>query len=72
MPDVLIFLILLRTIPLNIYMSMLQLEFEKGWVLVACKGTLRREAPRRGWVWEGVTPSHWGGLGDLPQENFEK
>ena len=72
MPDVLIFLILLRTIPLNIYMSVLQLEFEKGRVLVACKGTLRREAPRRGWVWEWVTPSHWGGLVDLPQENFEK
>ena len=42
---------------------MLQLEFEKGRVLVVCKGTLRREAPRRGWAWEGVTPSHWGGGG---------
>ena len=42
-------------------LTVLQLEFEKGRVLVACKGTLRREAPRRGWVWEGVTPSHWGG-----------
>ena len=53
-------------------LSVLQLEFEKGRVLVACKGTLKREAPRGGWVWEGVTPSHSGGLGDLPQENFEK
>ena len=51
---------------------MLQLEFEKGRVLVACKGTLRREAPKLEWVWEGVTPSRWVGLGDLPQENFEK
>ena len=28
--------------------TVLQLEFEKGMVLVACKGTLRRKAPRRG------------------------
>ena len=72
MPDVLIFLILLRTIPLNIYMSVLQLEFEKGRVLVACKSTLRREAPIRGWVWEGVTPSHWGGggFGGPPPRKF--
>ena len=54
------------------FVPVLQLEFEKGRVLVACKGTFRREAPRRGWVFEGVTPSHWGDLGDLPQENFEK
>ena len=52
--------------------SVLQLEFEKGRVLVACKGILRREAPKRGWVWEGVTPSRRGGLGGLPQEIFEK
>ena len=32
----------------DIIRSVLQLEFEKGRVLVACKGTLRREAPRRG------------------------
>ena len=30
--------------------TVLQLEFEKGMVLVACKGTLRRKAPRRGGV----------------------
>ena len=43
--------------------AVLQLEFEKGRVLVALKGTLRRFAPRR--VWEGVTPSDWGGGGGV-------
>ena len=47
------------------YLAVLQLEFDKGKVLVACKGTLRREGPRRGWVWEE-------GFGGPPQEIFEK
>ena len=46
----------------------LQLDFEKGRMLVACKGTLRREAPRRGWVWEGVTPPTGGVWGTSPKK----
>ena len=48
--------------------SVLQLEFEKGRVLLACKGTPGREVPR--WVWEGVTPYHKGGLGGSPPRKF--
>ena len=44
---------------------MLQLEIEKGMVLVACKGTPRREAPRWVWVWEGVTQGGGGGGGGV-------
>ena len=51
--------------------AVLQPEFEKGQgVPVACKGTLRREATRRGWVWEVGSPLPQGGFGGPPPRKF--